>query len=95
MARFRETKPADGRGTSRFGASARAPASFREGTMSVTDHAAQRRSLFRSEKECQTLVESALILVLIAVVSLVAIGAVGLAISGQLDSITAAMTYVE
>ncbi len=62
--------------------------------MSVNDHAAQRRLLIRSEKECQTLVESALILVLIAVVSLVAIGAVGLAVSGQLDSITAAMTHV-
>jgi Flp pilus assembly pilin Flp len=68
---------------------------FREGTMSVNDHIAQRRLLVRSEKECQTLVEVALILVLIAVVSLVAIGAIGLAVSGQLDSITAAITHVE
>ncbi len=69
--------------------------SFREGTMSVNDHAAQRRLLIRSEKGCQTLVEYGLILVLIAAVTLVAVGAVGLAVFGQLDSITAAITHVE
>jgi Flp pilus assembly pilin Flp len=49
-------------------------------------------AVMRFEREGgQTLAEYGLILAIIAVASIIALGALGLAVSGQLDAITAAL----